>query len=139
MEPRIATEILRAFSHIYPKAEDLCKPVFANFPTIFSYDELEDKWRKKGRGVARAFSAEFDTPQFGEMLVRMGIIGIARVETERYYEGEFGYDSLDPKNIGDGHELCLHPIFSKKFNAAGNIKKKAVIPKGIVSSPQYDE
>jgi hypothetical protein len=136
MEPRIATEILRAFAHVYPKAEQLCKPVFANFPTVFSYEELEDKWRKKGRAVARATAPEFDTPQFCEMLVRMGIIGIARVETDRYYEGEFGYDSLDPTNIGDGHELCLHPIFSKKFNAAGNEKRKAIIPKGIVNVPQ---
>lgn len=139
MEPRIAAEILGAFSHIYPRAEELCKPVFANFPTVFTYEELEDKWRKKGRPVAKTLFPEFDTPQFAEMLVRMGIIGIGHVETERYYEGRFGYDSLDPANIGDGHELCLHPIFSKKFNAGGNAKRKAIIPKGIVSPLSPDQ
>ena len=139
MEPQIGMEILGAFSHIYPKAEDFCKPVFANFPTVFSYEELEDKWRKKGRPVARVLSPEFDTPQFCEMLVRMGIIGISRVETDRYFEGQFGYDSKDPTNIGDGHALCLHPIFSKKFNAAGNEQRKAIIPKGIVNPPQVEQ
>lgn len=135
MEPKIAIEIIRAFGHVYPQAETLCKPVFANFPTVFSYEQLEDRWRKKGRAVARVVAPELDTPQFCEMLVRMGIVGIARNETKRYFEGEFGYDSLDPTNIGDGHQLCLHPIFSKKFNAAGNVKRKAIIPKGVVNPP----
>lgn len=133
-EPWIANEILRAFSHIYPIAEEFARPVFANFPTIFSYEQLEDKWRKKGRPVARVLAPEFDTPQFTEMLVRMGIIGIGHGETDRYYEGEFGYDSLEPKNVGERHALCLHPIFSKYFNASGNQQKKAVMPRGLTAA-----
>jgi len=138
-ESTIAREILSAFSHIYPIAEELCTPVFANFPTVFSFEQLEDKWRKKGRPVAQALSPEFDTPQFAEMLVRMGIVGIGHDETDRYYEGEFAYDSLHPTNIGEGHDLCLHPIFSKQFNAAGNARKKAIIPKRVARRIQEDE
>jgi hypothetical protein len=134
-EPLIASEILQAFGHVYPAAEALCKPIFANFPTVFSYDELEDRWRKVGRAVARRHAPkvlpDFDMPEFGEMLVRMGIVGVGHDETDRYHEGHFGYDSIAPMNIGQGHALCLHPIFSRHFNAAGNHKAKAVIPKGI--------
>ena len=132
-EPLIANEILRAFAHVYPFAEELCKPVFANFPTVFSYDALEDRWRKKARPIVNQRSIPLEMPQFGEMLVRMGIVGVGHDETERYYEGHFGYDSTSPMNIGDGHALCLHPIFSRHFNAAGNDSKKAVIPKGVAA------
>lgn len=130
-EPLIATEILSAYAHVYPFAEEICKPVFANFPTIFTFDQLEDSWRKKGRPIAHRKAIEFDMPNFGEMLIRMGIIGVGHEETERYYQGTFAYDSLSPINIGEGQSLCLHPIFSKHFNAAGNRKRKAVIPQGV--------
>jgi GTPase SAR1 family protein len=130
-EPLIATEILSAFAHVYPFAEEVCKPVFANFPTVFSFDELEDKWRKKGRHIVSKKGMDFDMPNFGEMLIRMGIVGVGHEETERYYQGAFGYDSLSPANIGDGQSLCLHPVFSKHFNAAGNSRRKAVIPQGV--------
>lgn len=131
-EPQIANEILGAFRHVYPFAEDLCKPVFANFPTVFSYDQLEDKWRKKGRAAMQSHP-DFEMAQFGEMLIRMGIVGVGHDETDRYYEGHFGYDSLAPMNIGEGHPLCLHPIFSRHFNAAGNEQRKAIIPKGVAA------
>jgi hypothetical protein len=132
-EPLIASEILRAFASVYPFAEDLCKPVFANFPTVFSYDALENRWRKKARPIIKQRMVEFEMPQFGEMLIRMGIVGVGHEEKDRYYEGHFGYDSASPMNIGDGHDLCLHPIFSRQFNAAGNDKQKAVIPKGVAA------
>ena len=131
-EPQIASEILGAFRHVYPFAEDICRPVFANFPTIFSYDELENKWRKKGRSTMQSHP-DFEMPQFSEMLIRMGIIGVGHDDTDRYYEGHFSYDSLAPMNVGDGHPLCLHPIFSRHFNAAGNAQRKAIIPKGVAA------
>jgi len=131
MEPLIAGEILKAYEHVYPAAEKLCKPVFANFPTVFSYDELETRWRRKGRPVARLLAPGFDMPEFGEMVIRMGIVGVGQDETDRYYSSHFSYDSLSPVNIGEGHELCLHPIFSRHFTARGNAKRKAIIPRGI--------
>lgn len=129
-EPLIANEILSAFTHVYPFAEEVCRPVFANFPTLFSFDELEDKWRRRGRPVMNRRPFDFDMSHFSEMLVRMGIVGLGHDETECYYVGTFGYDSLTPANIGEGQALCLHPIFSKHFNAAPNARKKAVMPKG---------
>ncbi|MGZ5440830.1 MAG: GTPase domain-containing protein [Thermoanaerobaculia bacterium] len=130
-ESFIASEILHAFGHVYPTAEALCRPVFANFPTVFSYDELEDKWRKRGRPVAARWALGFDTADFGEMLLRMGIVGLSSNETERYHEGKFAYDAMRPVNIGEGHALCLHPIFGRHFNAAGNRHRKAVVPEGL--------
>ncbi len=131
IEPLIASEILHAFAHVYPFAEALCRPVFGDFPTVFSFDELENKWRKKGRPVAKVHVPDLDVAEFTEMVVRMGIVGVGQEEKDRYYEGSFAYDSLAPLNIGEGNALCLHPIFSRHFNAAGNEKKKAVIPKGV--------
>jgi hypothetical protein len=129
-EPLIANEILSAFAHVYPKAEEICKPVFANFPTVFTFDQLEEKWRRKGRPVAHQKGLDFDMPHFGEMLVRMGIVGLGDRETDWYFEGTFGYDTLSPANLGEGQSLCLHPIFSRHFNACANQQRKAVIPQG---------
>jgi hypothetical protein len=131
VEPLIAKEILRAFHYVYPFANELCKPVFANFPTVFNYDQLEDRWRKKARSLAARRGLGIEMSQFGDMLLRMGIVGFGHDETDRYYEGYFGYDSTTPMTIGDGHELCLHPIFSRHFNSAGNDGRKAVIAKGV--------
>src|SRR5437899_1011206 len=43
MEPIIAGEIIQGFKYIYPHAEILGKAMFANFSTVFSYDDLENK------------------------------------------------------------------------------------------------
>ena len=142
-EPLIADEILQAFGHVYPAADKLCKPVFANFPTTFSYDALENRWRRVGRAAARrhtdAVPSDFDMPEFAEMVVRMGIVGVGNDETDRYHEAHFGYDSIAPINIGEGHDLCLHPIFSRHFNASKSDKGKAVIPKGVSRLPWHSD
>jgi hypothetical protein len=133
MEPIIANEIFGGYRYVYPFAESLGRFVFGNFPTIFSYDQLEDRWRKRGRYRVET-NAEFEMVHFSDMLIRMGIMGIVGGETTgRYYEGRFGYTSLSPFNIGSGHSLCLHPIFSKYFNAAGNAESKAIIPQGLTT------
>lgn len=130
MEPIIAGEIFGAFRHVYPFAEVIGKAVFGNLPTILSYDQLEDQWRKKARHQMSKLNAEFEMVHFSDMLIRMGIIGLVIGETQRYYEGQFGYGLLTPFNIGGGNQLCVHPIFSKYFNAAGNPKAKAISPQG---------
>lgn len=131
VEPLIAKEILRAFHYVYPFANEVCKAIFTNFTTVFNYDQLEDRWRKKGRPIAERKGISMEMSQFGDMLLRMGIVGFGHDETDRYFEGHFGYDSTAPMAIGDGHDLCLHPIFSRHFNAAGNSERKAVIAKGV--------
>lgn len=131
VEPLIASEILRAFEQTYPIAEALGKAIFVNFPTVFNYDQLEDRWRKKGRRLLREHAGSFDIAEFGEMLVRIGIVGLLQEEKDLYFETRFGYDSLAPPNIGEGHELCLHPIFSRHFNAAPNKSGKVILPLGV--------
>lgn len=130
MEPVIAGEIFGAFRHIYPFAKDIGKSVFGNLPTILTYNQLEDQWRKRARHQMSKLNTDFEMVHFSEMLIRMGIIGIVKGETQRYYEAQFGYHLLTPFNIGDGNLLCIHPIFSKYFNAAGNDKSKAISPQG---------
>lgn len=131
MEPIIAGEIFGAFRHVYPFAEDIGKAVFGNVPTVLSYDQLEDQWRKKARHPMSKLNVEFEMVHFADMLIRMGIIGLVVGETQHYYKAQFGYSSLTPFNIGGGNHLCIHPIFSKYFNAAGNARFKAILPQGV--------
>lgn len=131
VEPFIASEILRAFQQIYPLAESLGKAIFANFHVVFTFDQLENQWRKKGRRLLREYTGAFDVAEFCEMLIRMGIVGLVQEEKELYVESRFGYDSLAPPNIGEGHQLALHPIFSRHFNAAPSPDKRAVLPVGV--------
>lgn len=133
IEPVIAGEIFAAFRAVYRFADDIGKAVFGNCPTIFSYDQLEDQWRKKARHQMSKLNAEFEMVHFSDMLIRMGIMGLVveEAETERYHQGQFGYGLLTPFNIGGGNQLCLHPIFSKYFNASRNAKSKAILPQGI--------
>ena len=128
----IAAEILSAFKHVYPFAQKAGKAAFGNFPTVFTFNELEDKWRKSVRALF-LYKPDFNMPDFAEMLIRMGIIGLVEEETERYFEATFGYSLLTPFNIGDGHSLCLHPIFSKYFKAAPNGWGKPVLPMGVAT------
>ena len=133
MEPIIAGEIFTAFRAVYKFADDIGRAVFGNCPTILSYDQLEDRWRKKARHQMSKLNAEFEMVHFSDMLVRMGIIGliVEEAETERYHQGQFGYGLLTPFNIGGGNQLCIHPIFSKYFNASRNAKSKAILPQGV--------
>jgi hypothetical protein len=130
MESVVAGEVFGAFRHIYPFAEDIGRAVFGNQPTVFSYDQLEDQWRKKARPHMRKMNQDFEMVHFSDMLVRMGILGLIAGETELYYDAKFGYGLLSPFNTGSGNQLCLHPIFSKFFNASGNAKQKPVAPQG---------
>lgn len=131
MEPIIAGEIFGAFKHVYPFAEVIGRAVFGNLPTVFSYDKLEDHWRKRGRHLMLKVNSDFEMVHFCEMLIRMGILGLVSDETELYFNAKFGYGSLMPFNIGRGNQLCLHPIFSKYFNASGNEKRKPISPQGV--------
>lgn len=129
-ESNIAREVFGAFRDIYPSAALITETIFGNMPTIFDYDMLEDRWRKYGRALASRLDSELEFTQFGQMLLRMGICGIRRSETERYIIGEFAYHMLVPFRFGPGNEFCMHPIFSKHFNCRENGNGKAVLPVG---------
>ena len=131
MEVKIAGEIFGAFRNVYPYAEIIGRAVFGNFSTIFDFDELEVRWRRYAKHHMSQISSIFEMVHFAEMLIRMGIIGIVEEETDLYFVGRFNYDALTPFNVGSGSKLCLHPIFSKHFNAALNNAGKAILPKGI--------
>jgi len=130
MEPIIAGEIIQGFKYVYPYAESLSKTMFGSFPTVFTYDQLEDKWRKVGRGFMRKHEADFELVHLTEMLLRMGIVGTVEKETERYVEAEFAYHKLIPPAVGDRQEFAIHPIFSRYFACSPNRQGKAVLPQG---------
>ncbi|MGT2438407.1 hypothetical protein ACU4GH_24565 [Bradyrhizobium betae] len=97
MEPIIAGEIIQGFRYVYPYAENLSKTIFGSFPTVFTYDQLEDKWRKVGRAFIRKREADFELVQLTEMLLRMGVIGTVVEETNKYVVAEFAYHKLIPR------------------------------------------
>ncbi|MFY9619993.1 MAG: hypothetical protein WAQ99_09285 [Pyrinomonadaceae bacterium] len=133
MELVIAGEIFKAFERVYPHADRFGRALFGNFPTVFSFDQFETQWRRHVRKYMHSLAVDIEMVEFADMFIRMGIVGliVPEKETERYYQGKFGYGVPVPFNIGSGHELCLHPIFSKTFNASGNLKSKAILPQDI--------
>ena len=135
-EESVATEIFTAYYYIYPSVEQIGRSMFGNFSPVFSYDELEHKWKTVGRPMD--YRSEGGHHAFGdviEMFLRVGIIGVCGQETEKYIEGAFSYNQLAPPNLGSGKQLCVHPIFSKHFNCADAKSRKAILPSGVTSSP----
>jgi hypothetical protein len=130
MEPIIAGEIIQGFKHVYPPAESLGRAIFGNFPTLFSYDQLEMRWRRVGRAMMRELDPTFELVHFTEMLLRMGIMGVKESETERYLEGKFAYNMLMPFSIGAKLLFVIHPIFSRYFGCAENEQRKSILPQG---------
>jgi hypothetical protein len=130
MESIIAGEIIQGFARVYPKAEDLCKTVFGNFPTVFSYDQLENKWRRVGRPMMHDTEGGFELVQFTEMLLRMGIMGVVEEETERYVEARFAYHLITPFSVGEKLIFAMHPIFSRYFSCSENAQRKSILPQG---------
>lgn len=132
METVIAGEIFSAFLNIYPKAELFGKAIFGGFPTVFSYDELEDRWRKVGRSMTETWRSGFELYDFIEMLLRMGILGEVKNETERYMETKFFYHLLVPAPVSDKALMAIHPIFSRYFSCSLNKQGKAILPQGAL-------
>jgi hypothetical protein len=130
MESIVAGEIIQGFDRVYPKAEDLCKTVFGNFPTVFSYDQLENKWRRAGRAMMREIDPAFELVHFTEMLLRMGVIGVVESETERYIEARFAYHLITPFSVGEKLIFAMHPIFSRFFSCSENPQRKSILPQG---------
>ncbi|MEQ1605857.1 MAG: hypothetical protein ABL999_13420 [Pyrinomonadaceae bacterium] len=133
MNGQIAQEIFSAFSHVYSGAERVGRAIFAGFPTVFEYKDLETQWKRTARNYALHInSSDNDMVDLVEMLLRIGIVGLVVDEGNRYVVGNFYYNALMPPNIARGTTLCLHPIFSRYFKATFNRMGKAVLPKGIV-------
>jgi hypothetical protein len=130
MESVIAGEIIQGFKRLFPFAEDLTKAILGNFSTVFTYDQLETKWRRAGRAIVKSHDSAFELVHFTEMMLRMGIMGVVEAETDRYIVGKFAYHMLMPFPIGERQNLAIHPIFSRYFRCEGNAHGKAVLPLG---------
>jgi hypothetical protein len=132
-ETVLVTEIFSAYRYVFPDAERVCRALLGNFPTVFSYDELENKWRQARRPVySMEHLGNIDFVSITDMLLRIGVIGVVeKAPTGKYVEGVFSYNLLVPPNIGQGHGLCVHPIFSRHFRCAPCKHNKAVLPYGV--------
>jgi hypothetical protein len=131
METVIAGEIFSAYINIFPYAQMFCKAILGRFPTVFSYDELEDRFRKVANTMGERWRSELELHDFIDMLLRMGILGEVVRETDRYMESKFSYNMLIPSVIGDKELLCIHPLFSKYFSCSPNKQRKAILPQGV--------
>ncbi|MEQ1605858.1 MAG: hypothetical protein ABL999_13425 [Pyrinomonadaceae bacterium] len=131
MESKIALEIFGAFKHVYSEAERVGKAIFAGFETVFEYEDLEKQWNRTSRHFSlHKHNSNNEMIDLITMFLRMGIVGVVEEEDNRYVIGSFYYNALSPPNIGRGNQLCLHPIFSKDFNAKLNSIGKAILPRG---------
>jgi hypothetical protein len=132
-EAVLVTEIFSAYRYVFANAEQLCRALLGNFSTVFSYDELENKWRQARRPVySTEPGSNMDFINITDMMLRIGVIGVVeKAPTSKYIEGVFSYNQLMPPNIGQGHALCVHPIFSRHFRCAPNKHGKAVLPYGV--------
>jgi hypothetical protein len=146
IEPTIAREVLGAYGHIFRDAEYLARSILGNFPTIFTFDQFEDRWKKFGRTAMTTRNPLIELPEVIEMFIRIGIFGLVDQppdghsihdgKTERYIEASFAYSAesnkgrseLSPVNVGPGDMLCIHPIFSQIFRCGKNAYGKAILP-----------
>jgi hypothetical protein len=127
LSPIIAEEILQGFKHVYPWASELCRAVFGGFPSTFSYDDLENQWRRVGRRMMASRNAYFELVHFCEMALRIGIMGAIEQETERYLGTTFAHDMLMPFAVGGKNRLAMHPAFARYFSCAPSPLKKSVL------------
>jgi hypothetical protein len=133
-ETVLVAEIFSAYRYVFPEAERVCRALFGNFPTVFSYDELENKWRQARRpSYSMENGGNIDFVSITDMLLRIGAIGVVEnAPTSKYIEGVFSYNQLVPPNIGQGYALCMHPIFGRHFRCKPSMHNKAVLPYGVI-------
>jgi len=134
----LASEILAAYAHVFPGAEEIGLAMFANCDTVLTFDQLGTLWRRKGRAAAKG-AGEMGEVQAINLLLRIGVVGLLETETERYYEATFAYDARRQLNAGEGQRLCVHPIFSRVFRAGKNPGNKAVLARGVPITWEPDD
>ena len=117
-ENELAGEICGAYVYKYPNLSDCCKACLKEIQHVFTSGELHTIFNRHGQEAFNYGNFE----DFKEMLIEVGAVGIVERET-KYIEAVFGYTF--PHKLYSRHDdkLCLHPLFSEKFNSRTDFKK----------------
>ncbi len=131
VEELLAAEIFSAYSAVHPYGREACRRAIPELSLSFTDGDLHRVYNRTG--IAKTTGLEYFG--FKEMLVEIGALGRVSRRTDRYVEAEFDYTLPSPMFTGHNDDLCLHPLFSRVFQARtttarGDGAPKAVYPYG---------
>ena len=113
VEELLAVEIFSAYSAVHPLAREACRRALPELRTSFRDGDLHRAFNRTG--IAKTTGMEYF--EFKEMLIEIGALGRVLRHTDRYVEAEFDYTLPSPLFPGHHEELCLHPLFTRVFQA----------------------
>ncbi len=137
VEELLAVEIFSAYSAVHPWAREACRRALPELDVAFEDGDLHRAFNRTG--IAKTTGLQYF--DFKEMLIEIGALGRVMRYTDRYVEAEFDYTIPNPLFPGHQDELCVHPLFTRVFQArsaaAGRNGALAVYPYG--SDPSHTD
>ena len=128
----IPVEIYSAYKEVYPEASRIARALFGNFPPVFVYEELEERWKRVGRPLSytsgKAVTEFFEAV---EMFLRMGVLGVVTNTTDKYIDADYSYQNKEIVNTGLKGRLCVHPIFTRELGCDVSQQQQVVRPSGV--------
>ncbi len=115
VEELLAVEIFSAYSAVHPWAREACRRALPELAVSFGDGDLHRTYNRTG--IAKTTGLEYF--EFKKMLIEIGALGRVLRSTDRYIEAEFDYTVPSPMFPGHDDALCLHPLFSRVFQAHG--------------------
>jgi hypothetical protein len=124
-ERRLASEVINAYSSVYPKVSGIVDAL-VNMPMIFRANELH----KRARSTASEWpDGDYSPRRFVQLVTELGIVGRIRSADLQsgYVEADFEYASDDRLRLMEKDECVIHPMFYAKLNTVID-KKVRVYP-----------
>jgi hypothetical protein len=128
VQDSICAEVFSAFRYSYPNAQKVCEECIPDLPIEFDHSALQLVFNRVGK---KAMGGD-DFVDFIDMLVDLGIIGRVMGETDRYVKAMFAYTLNYRLPLSSSDRMCLHPIFSQRYNARTTdaLRHKVIYPFG---------
>jgi hypothetical protein len=136
-ERTIVNGILNAYSGNYPDLRRCIASMTNRLPILFTVGALRKAYNRAG--VRKSCGVEF--PEFLQMLLTVGVVGVRTNETQRYYEAQFQYTFASPLTAVEGEDsLCLHPLFTRHLLAQslGKMRGRSKVTYPYGSDPTQD-
>ncbi|MDN5767335.1 MAG: hypothetical protein L0H96_12665 [Humibacillus sp.] len=111
-EVAIVEAIIDGFRIPYPNLSELCTSLIPQLPHTFSEGDLHT-------AVNRANRYGLDYREITQMLVEVGAVGRMTERTRTYVKAEFEYLYPHRMFVTPEDTLCLHPLFSARFDSLG--------------------
>lgn len=124
----IVREIFGAYSHRYPKAAKVVGRILPQMPEVFTFDALENSWRRYGRAEFEEFL------DFVDMLFDIGAMGVIVDRSSNYLKAQFQYDHTHRMNASPKDTFCMHPTFRLMFREAQTSIPSRIYPVGTSQS-----